>query len=192
MTDGELVRQTLAGRPAAFAELARRWSARVVAICRVHAGMRGQHVEDLAQDALLRAFQALATLEDQEKFGAWLRGIAVRVCLDHRKRKQTGQVPFSLLDRPDAPFEVASQTPDASELVEQRETQEELRAHVAGLPDDCREVLVLYYQGDSTYQDLADMFGVSRATINLRLTKARTLLRERFGQPAADGASKRT
>jgi RNA polymerase sigma-70 factor (ECF subfamily) len=48
------------------------------------------------------------------------------------------------------------------------------------LDDDCREVLLLYYYQDVTYADLAELLGVSTATINARLTKARATLRERL------------
>jgi DNA-directed RNA polymerase specialized sigma24 family protein len=40
---------------------------------------------------------------------------------------------------------------------------------------------MLYYYDDVTYRDLADQLGVSTATVNARLTRARSLLRERLG-----------
>ena len=54
-------------------------------------------------------------------------------------------------------------------------------AAVEALPEDYREVLLLYYYEDVTYRDLAETLGVSPATINARLTKARAMLRERLG-----------
>ena len=48
------------------------------------------------------------------------------------------------------------------------------------LPEDYREVLMLYYYEDVTYRDLAETLGVSAATINARLTKGRAMLRERL------------
>ena len=43
---------------------------------------------------------------------------------------------------------------------------ERLVTEVESLPDDYREVVMLYYYGDLTYRDLADMLGVSAATVN--------------------------
>ena len=55
---------------------------------------------------------------------------------------------------------------------------------VAALPEDLREVLLLYYYQDVTYRELAETLGVSSATVNARLTKARAMLREKLiGQP---------
>src|SRR5262245_22145806 len=96
MTDAELVRQAQSGRSAAYGELARRWAARVTALC--HARVRRAAVADeLAQETLLRGFRSLATLADPERFGAWLCGIAVRTALDWLKARENGQVPFSAL-----------------------------------------------------------------------------------------------
>ena len=63
---------------------------------------------------------------------------------------------------------------------EKAEDDEELHLAISALPEECREVLLLYYYDDVTYQDLAEMLQVSSATINARLTRARTLLRERL------------
>src|SRR5438105_1491788 len=104
MSDGELVRQTLAGRTQAYGELVRRWAGRVTALCHARAGRTA--AEDLAQEALLRGFRALASLADPDKFGPWLCGIAHRVCLDWFKSKDRTHVPFSALARDRRPEEV--------------------------------------------------------------------------------------
>jgi RNA polymerase sigma factor (sigma-70 family) len=185
MTDGELVRQTLSGRLAAYAELAERWSARILAVCRAHAG---HAAEDLAQDALVRGFQGLATLHDAEKFGPWLRGIALRACLDHRKAKQTSQRPFStLVVQAETPFDPVSAEEAVESAIEHAEECARLRAAVDRLPTAYRETLWLYYSDDLTYQEVADLLGTSRATVNLRLTKARALLRERLSAASHEG-----
>ena len=66
------------------------------------------------------------------------------------------------------------------ELVEVGQRSRLLLAEVEALPEDFRRVVMLYYYEDLTYRDLAQLLGVSTATINARLTKARALLRERL------------
>lgn len=184
MSDGELVRQTLDGRTDAYEELVRRWSARILAFC--HAKVRSRHAaEDLAQEALMRGYRALGTLDDPEKFGPWLRGIALRVCLDWLKSKQNHQSAFSDLGDgwscDQSPLETESERRVAAESCERLER---LLDEVEALPDEYREVVVMYYYEDVTYQDLAKTLGVSAATINARLTKARALLRQRMSRLA--------
>ncbi len=181
MSDGELVRQTLAGQPQAYEELLRRWAGRVTGLC--HARLcRADAADDMSQEALMRGYRALATLVDPEKFGAWLCGIAHRACLDWLKAKERTQIPFSALGPDRNPETYLCSSPSDDGLALDREEERRLLlAEVEKLPEECREVLMLYYYDDVTYRDLAQLLGVSPATINARLTKARALLRERLG-----------
>src|SRR5437016_4018319 len=112
MSDGELVRQTLAGQTQAYEELVRRWAGRITALCHARVGRAGA-AEDMAQEALMRGFRALRTLAEPEKFGSWLCGIAVRACLDWLKSKDRSQIPFSVLGRDHQPEDVLCRRNDA-------------------------------------------------------------------------------
>lgn len=177
MDDADLVRQTLSGRKEAFAELARRWSARITAIC--HSRVRRADVaDDLAQETLLRGFRALNTLSDPAKVGTWLMGIAVRASLDWLKAKERKTALFSTLGAEQSHERSHCDTPD--EIVFVADERQRLLAEIEALPEAFREVVMLYYYDDLTYRDLAALLGVSTATINARLTKAREMLRERL------------
>jgi len=189
MTDGELVRQALRGDRAAGEDLARRWSARVLAFCHARVGNR-HTAEDLAQETLLRGLRGLRSLESPDKFGSWLQGIAAHVCLDWRKSKQTSQVPFTSFAPERRPDELLASTAKTTECeVDDADELRWLMQEVASLSLAHREVLLLYYYHDATYRDLAQWLGVSTATINARLTQARAILRERMSnsQRCLDG-----
>jgi RNA polymerase sigma-70 factor, ECF subfamily len=177
MNDAELVRRTLAGDRDAYADLARRWAPRIVAIC--HSRVRRADVaDDLAQETLLRGYRALKTLSDPAKVGSWLMGIALRAALDWLKAKERTVVPFSALG-PDRPLdEILADTKDCPAML--ADDRRRLVGEVEALPESYRQVVMLYYYDDLTYRDLAQLLGVSTATINARLTKARALLRERL------------
>jgi RNA polymerase sigma-70 factor (ECF subfamily) len=178
MTDGELVRLTLDGRPSAYEQLVRRWMPRVLALC--HARIRTAAVaEELAQETLLRGYRSLATLESPGRFGAWLRGIAVRVCLDWIKSKQSSQVPFSQLG--DGDHDPLADDISGDDAVAQQEEWTRLAEELERLPEQLREVLLLYYYDDMSYEEIGSLLEVSRATVNTRLAKARKLLRIRLG-----------
>jgi len=179
-SDAELVRLARAGRTAAYEELVRRWAARITGLC--HARVKRAHLaEELAQETLLRGFRALDSLTDPDRFGPWLCGIALRACLDWLKAKQNAQVPFSVLGSefdPDDSLQRAAQRDGTVEAeLERDEERRQIMAEVEALPEDCRTVVLLYYYQDLTYRDLAKLLGVSSATVNARLTKARALLR---------------
>ena len=172
--DGDLAREAMAGRTAAYEQLVRRWSARVLALC--HARVRDSAAaEDLAQETLLRGFRGIKTLADLDRFGAWLMGIAARTCLDWLKSAKRTEVGYAALGEA-AENGIESRPDNAA----RREQTEDLMREVANLPEAYREAVMLYYHNDCTYQELADLLGVSAATVNARLTKARAMLRERM------------
>ncbi len=181
MSDGEMVRRALGGDRGAGEALVRRWSAPVLAFCQ---GLtRNRHAaEDLAQETLLRGLRSLATLTDPGKFGPWLRGIAARVCFDARKAKQSTQVAFTAPSAEGPPEELLAREAAADAAAEAGDDLAQLRREVESLPEAYREVLLLYYYQDVTYQQLAELLEVSTATINARLTKARAMLRERLSE----------
>jgi RNA polymerase sigma-70 factor (ECF subfamily) len=178
-TDSDLVGLAQGGQPAAYEELVRRWSARVLALC--HAKVRSAHTaEELAQEALLRGLRAIATLEEPAKFGAWLCGIASRVCLDWLKSRQSRQVSLDALSDGQADGWIAETAESPDEAASKADERQRLLTEVGTLPEPYREVIMLYYYNDVTYHDLAAVLGVSAATVNARLTKARAMLRERL------------
>lgn len=151
-------------------QLARRWAARVLAVCCARIGC-GVTAEDLAQETLYRGLRNLAALQEPAKFGPWLRGIAIRVCSDWLRSRGVADVPFSrFVDRT---FDPLDQTVSPPEQIEDDDTRRRLLAEVESLPDGLREVILLHYFDDLTYDDAAAFLGVSRATVNARLAKAR-------------------
>jgi RNA polymerase sigma-70 factor (ECF subfamily) len=180
MSDAELVRQTLAGQAEAYAELVRRWTPRVLAVCHARVGRAGA-AEDLAQEALLRGYRALGSLSQPERFGAWLHGIALRACLDWLKARERRTVPFSALGSGCDPDGFPHPRDGTAEpALDRDDERRRLLAEVEALPPEYRTVVMLYYYENVTYRELAETLGVSTATVNARLTRARALLRARL------------
>ena len=175
MSDGHLVSKAVAGDVAAYETLVCRWSARLIAYlrARVH---RDDVAEDLAQEVLLRGYRKLRTLKSPDRFGSWLLSIAHAAALDWLKAKARSEVSFEdVSGRSRGGLTDGSPAPDELQLANER--RELLIESVQSLPEPLREVLLIYYYDEVTYQEMADMLGVSTATINARLTKARATLR---------------
>jgi len=170
-SDGDLVRAVRSGRREAYDELVRRHAAKISAVCRSRLGPRGP-VEDMTQEAFLRAFRALASLTEPDKFGSWLYGIATRSCLDWLKARERSQVSYDALGSPDGLRKV--ETPEDSEQTVR------LLAQIDALPESYREVVLLFYYKKQSYQEMSELLELSPAAINARLTKARAMLRERL------------
>jgi RNA polymerase sigma-70 factor (ECF subfamily) len=90
--DAALVEQARAGDPDAFGRLYDRWFDRVHDLAfRITNDTAA--ASDVAQDALLAAWQKLGTLEDPEAFGGWLLRITRNAALDRHRREQRARAP---------------------------------------------------------------------------------------------------
>ena len=182
--DEKLVRQAIAGRGDAFAELVRRLTHRILALC--HALVRHRTTaEELTQETFVRAFVGLGTLRDPSRFAPWIKGIARRACFDWLRSQRRPMVLFSQLGDDWSPDDggrnaVASDADSPGGSLERAEETSRLLEELDKLPEEQRVVLTLYYYGEHTYSDLAEILDVSVATINARLTKGRALLRTRL------------
>jgi RNA polymerase sigma-70 factor (ECF subfamily) len=170
--DADLVQTARAGGHQAFSELVRRYAPRARAVCRARIGPRGP-ADDLAQEALLRAWRGLGTLLDPERFGGWLHGICVRVAQDWLKAKARGEVSWD----PSLEAGLGDGRADAADGMTRRETRERVLDAVHRLPALHQEVIELFYFEDQSYDRMAAALGISSAAVNARLTKARKALR---------------
>jgi RNA polymerase sigma-70 factor (ECF subfamily) len=178
MTDGELVRQVLEGRTTAREELARRWAPRVLAVCQSRIGRDAG--EDVAQDALWRGLSALDQLDSVERFGPWIRSIAIRLCIDWLRRRRLMERPWSSL--PES-AETRATVCDGPSPLEAADEKRRLWSAIGALPEELREVLLLFYCDQHSYESVAQLLDVSRATVNSRLARARQSLRLKLEQP---------
>ncbi len=184
-SDADLVARTLAGEKDAFGALADRYGKLVSVLAFQKVGNRAD-AEDLAQDAFLKAYHALADLKEPEKFGSWLYNIAFRLAIDLlRRRGRTSAGVEALKERalgaappPSLAGAVAGggQAEDAS----RREWAEKVMEAVGSLPDKYRLVLTLRYQRMMSYRAIAEHLGEPGGTIGNRLHRAANMLRERL------------
>lgn len=163
-TDMALVATSRGGDREAYAELVRRYSKRVLAVCYGFVG-GVEDAEDLAQETLLKGYRKIARLRDGAKFGPWITRIARNTCLDHLRRKPRAEI--ALADPPDRPDPRSAVKPDLIDL----------KDAIRRLPEEYRVPLLSYYFNGCDTNHIAEALGVSRATVHTRLSRARRELR---------------
>lgn len=160
------------------AELARhdRWLRTVVA-----ARLRdGHEVDDVMQEVALAAVRQAAPLKDAEKTGPWLYRLAIRQCLLYRRkrgRQRKLQDRYSNAFRP-TEHDTRTADPLAWLLADERRTL--VREAIGRLHPRDAEILLLKYNEDWSYHQIAEHLGVSHSAVEARLHRARARLRNQL------------
>ncbi len=152
-----------------------------------------QDAEDLAQEALLRAWRALERFEPRVQFQTWLYRIATNACLDELERRPRRPEPVDPF--PDRPGdEAVSPTYDPAARYAIREGMElALLRAIQELPGRQRAVLIFRDVLGWTAPEVADVLGSTVASVNSALQRARGTIEQHLPEttrPAADLAER--
>ncbi|MGC1416589.1 MAG: sigma-70 family RNA polymerase sigma factor [Candidatus Acidiferrum sp.] len=166
-------------REAAQAELRREFEERL-AECgplayRVARGVlrNSADAEDVAQEALLRAYRRFERLRDRGRFRAWLVRIAFRLAIDRMRSSKRREVRETLWSR-------SAPRPSTENLAATSEFQAHLDRAMDELPDKHRLVLLLAAMQGHSLEEVAEMLGLPVGTVKSRLFFARKQLAEKL------------
>lgn len=158
------------GDSQAFGELVRHWQG---AVCSVALGILKDVAasEEVAQEAFLTAWQKLPTLEDPASFGPWVRQIARNHALTHRRSRSRRE------DRVVADSEAVDRAGSEDPYLE-HERRQLVQDALDALPDDSRDVMILFYREGESVRQVAELLDLSEAAVKKRLSRARAAIRE--------------
>jgi len=172
--DAQLVARSVKQDHEAFGQLIDRHASAIVNLAYRMVGNRAE-AEDLAQEAFLAAFKALATFRADSKFSTWLYRIAANKCKDwlRAKRPGMGQQDVDIDEVLD--IHVAEeQTPER--LLSQQQVALELEQAIQRLPPLYREAFVLKHVEGLSYEQMEEILGVNGDTLKMRVYKGRLQL----------------
>jgi RNA polymerase sigma-70 factor (ECF subfamily) len=132
--------------------------------------------EDVAQEALLRAYRKFHRLRDRNRFRAWLVRIAFRLALDRLRSGKRRELRDTLWSQPERQPPAAT----AEDLAVSNEFQAHLESALAELPEKLRLVLLLAAMEGHTIDEIATMLSISTGTVKSRIFYARKQLAEKL------------
>jgi RNA polymerase sigma factor (sigma-70 family) len=131
-----------------------------------------QASEDIAQEVFLAAWSNLKKLRNPASFLPWLRQVTRNQA--HLWQRAHGR---ELTDET-ALASALDARPSAADHLLASEERRVLSEALDRLPDDAREVLILYYREESSARQVSLLLGISEEAVRQRLSRARGLLRE--------------
>jgi RNA polymerase sigma-70 factor (ECF subfamily) len=176
--DRATVREALAGDQRAYERLVDKYQGPL----RRHVGKMvrdQQQVDDLVQEAFVKAFGSIESYNPDYAFSTWLYRIATNHTIDYIRKKK---LPTRSIDKPiqtrdgELQMELPDSTyrPDKAVVRDQRNAI--LREAIEGLPPKYHRVIVMRHQEEMTYDEIATELDLPLGTVKAHIFRARALL----------------
>lgn len=133
----------------------------------------GDEADDVAQEALMKAYVASRNFDDEAGFSGWLYRIACNCLIDHQ-RKQTSRGIAIDIDKAD---EVAAISRSDDGFAYQ-----ELYSAIDGLNISERTSVLLFYMEDRPIREIAAIMNVAEGTVKAYLSRGREHLRTKLSK----------
>lgn len=181
VADADLVRRAQAGDARAFDSLVTRYRGKVFGMC-YHLVQNEQDAWDLAQEAFIKAWRALASFKGDSAFYTWIYRIAHNAGYDWlRKKRIQGEGEFNdEVSRPIAAGAEAVPKGDRrpDEVLKNRELGDRIKDAIAQLSPEHRTAVLLREVEGLSYEEIAEVMEISLGTVMSRLFYARKKLQE--------------
>jgi RNA polymerase sigma-70 factor (ECF subfamily) len=183
-----LVERVLGGERGAFDDLVRRYQRQAVAVSYRLLGNSHDALE-VTQDAFIKAFSSLATLQKPEAFGGWLMRIVSNLSLNYRRSRRTrSQLPLDDLLGPSEGTGQAesaggssdwmSQSGDPVRLLASEEMGRKLQAALAQLPEKQRKAIIMFTIEEMPQKQVAEALNCSVEAVKWHVFQGRKKLKE--------------
>lgn len=180
-TDEQLVAAYRDGDTDAIEILVRRYLTPVFRFVRRYVNNTGD-ADDIVQDVFFNVWKSLSHFDETKKFSTWVFTIAKNTSLNWIKKKKPAL--FIEFETPDGENSIHDTIPDETplpdELFEKKELRDLVHTALEGLNPKYRQTLLLYYEDQYTFQEIADILEESVHTVKSRHRRALEQLKEKL------------
>jgi RNA polymerase sigma factor (sigma-70 family) len=176
--DSTLIQQALDGNQKAFRKLRIKYYTQINKLIGRMIRDR-EEVEDLTQEAFIKAFTCLASFNEEYAFATWLYKIATNNTIDHvRKRKlQTFSINKPIeSEESDYSFELPDTEPEPDQELIAAQRKKMLDDAMNALPAKYRQVILMRHVDEKDYQEIAKTLRLPLGTVKAHIFRARELL----------------
>ena len=176
--DAHLITQALKGDQAAFKRLRQKYHDAIFNL--IYRIVRDkEEVEDLTQEAFIKAFTSLPSFNEEYAFSTWLYKIATNNSIDYIRRKKLQT--FSI-DKPieskdsDYSFELPDSSRGADQEMISSQRKKMIEEAINSLPAKYRQVILLRHVEEKDYQEIAGILHLPLGTVKAHIFRAREML----------------
>ncbi|HEY0067135.1 MAG TPA: sigma-70 family RNA polymerase sigma factor [Flavisolibacter sp.] len=177
LTDTDIIRLVLGGDRQSYSLLVDRYRNYVFTVVLRYIKVR-EDAEEVAQDVFVKAYRSLADFRGASKFSTWLYTIATTSCLTFLRKKRPETHSLDQEHVAEAADSIDSGL-RANQVEQKSKLQMVNRAIGLLSPDDAR-VITLFYKGEQTLEEMAQILNKEPNAVKVQLHRARTRLKEKM------------
>lgn len=177
MTEAQWIAEAITGDKEAFSKLVEIYQKPVYSVCYRMLGTPTA-AEDAAQEAFIRAYQALDRYDPDRSFATWLLSIASNYSIDQLRKKKV--TILSMDNEKHAWLAPPDPGPSPEKAALDKEKQALVQAILVDLHETDRAAVVLQYWHDYSYDEIAETLNLSSSAVKSRLFRARRLMAEKW------------
>ncbi len=183
-SDEALVKRVQQGDVNAYNILVIKYQHKVAQIISKFVG-NSADVNDVAQEAFIKAYKAINNFRGESSFYTWLYRIVVNSAKTYlesnSKRKNHIDVDSEEFQSIDAQGVLTSkESPD--KIIESQELQQVILSAMKELPEELRQAIMLREVEGMSYEDMADLLQIPIGTVRSRIFRARQFIEERMSR----------
>ena len=172
--DSTLVKMVIEGDSTAFDTLFARHSDALHAMLLKYSG-NSDDVNDLMQEAFMKAYLKIGLYNPKYDFGAWIYTIARNTFVDFsRTRKSNALNPQNLSPEIDNTTQASAPTPEDYIINAQQRAQ--IERYIAMLPEDYRQLFELRFLDEYSYDEIAEKLDMKLGTVKTRIFRVRNMM----------------
>lgn len=176
-TDTDIIERILNGDHSSYAALVTRYQNFVFSIALRYISNR-KDAEEVAQDVFVKAYRALADFKGTSKFSTWLYTITTTTCISFLRKKRPEVLS---LDHPQLAATADNIDGGMTANGIERKSKAAMVAKAIGmLGADDALVITLFYKGEQTLEEIAQIMGKEPNTVKVQLHRARARLKQKM------------
>ena len=162
-SDSLLIQKIKSGKSEAGEQFVKKYYSSIYQYCFLHIHDR-DYAEDITQETFVRFFESLERYHDYGKARAYLYCIAGNTIKNYYKKKK------------EVLIEEIPEIPENS--MEDMETRLDIEQMVDNLPDELREITILFFFQDLKQREIADLLNIKLSLVKYRIRSAKKILSE--------------
>ena len=179
MNDEEIVIEVQSGKKEKYGDIIGRYQGKLYGYLKNLTNQKEEEVEDLVEEVLVTAYINLQSFDSKKKFSSWIFRVAHNKAIDYFKKKKIKTIYIE-----DGEEIIGDKQKLLEEIEIEKEDFEKLNEAVEKLELKYREVILLYYFEDKSYEEISDILHIPTSNVGVILYRGKEKLKKILNPPA--------